>query len=103
MTRINKITLITEQTTTDSIGQIVTTESTVEYIGEVRSVTQNEYMTGRQSGLSPAYVFRVSVFGYSGQKILEYDGARYSIYRTYEADDNYIELYTEAMLGVTNG
>lgn len=103
MTRINKITLITEQTTTDSIGQIVTTESTVEYIGEVRSVTQNEYMTGRQSGLSPAYVFRISVFGYSGQKILEYDGVRYSIYRTYEADDNYIELYAEAMLGVTNG
>lgn len=103
MTRINKITLITEQTTTDSIGQIVTTESTVECIGEVRSVTQNEYMTGRQSGLSPAYVFRISVFGYSGQKILEYDSVRYSIYRTYEADDNYIELYAEAMLGVTNG
>lgn len=103
MTRINKITLVTEQETTDSIGQIITTETQVEVVGEVRSVTQNEYMTGRQSGLTPAYVFRVSVFGYSGQNILIYDNVRYSIYRSYEADDNYIELYTEAQLGVTNG
>lgn len=103
MTRINKITLVSCQETTDSIGQIIETESTVDLIGEVRSVSRQEYMSGRQSGLSPSYVFRVSMFGYAGQKILIYDGVRYSIYRTYEADDNYVELYTEAQLGVTNG
>lgn len=102
MTRINKLKLITEATTTDAIGQPTTTETSVEIIGEVRSATQSEYMTGRQSGLAPSYVFRVSMFIYSGQKIVEYNGARYSVYRTYEADDNYIELYTEAELGVTN-
>lgn len=102
MTRINKITLITEQTTTDEIGQPTTTEQSVELIGEVRSCSQQEFMSGRQSGLTPSYVFRITSFGYSGQKIIVYNGARYSVYRTYEADDNYVELYTEAELGVTN-
>ena len=40
------------------------------------------------------------MFGYAGQKILVYDGKRYSIYRTYETDDNYIEIYAEAEVGV---
>ena len=103
MTRINKITLVSYQETTDAIGQIIETETTVDIVGEVRSVSRQEYMNGRQNGLTPSYVFRVSSFGYAGQKTLIYDGIRYSIYRTYETDDNYIELYTEAQLGVTNG
>ncbi len=103
MTRINKITLISEQESTDDIGQITTTESTTELIGEVRSVSRTEFMQGKQDGLSPSFVFRVSEFGYHGQKLLEYDGVRYSIYRTYSADDNYIELYAEAEIGATNG
>ena len=102
MTRINVVTLISEQNGTDSIGQVTTTETTSKLIAEVRSVSQSEYMNGKQSGLTPSYVFRVSMFGYAGQKILLYKGARYSVYRTYEADDNYVELYTECELGVTN-
>lgn len=102
MTRINKITLISEAATTDAIGQVTTTETTTDIIGEVRSVSRTEFMTGKQSGLTPSYVFRVSMFGYAGQKILKYNGARYNVYRTYEADDNYVELYTAAELGVTN-
>ncbi len=99
MTRLNKITLITQQITTDEIGQQVKTESTYDVIAEVRSCTQSEYMNARQNGLTPVYNFRVSVFGYSGQKVLQFDGKRYSIYRTYEADDNTIELYTEYETG----
>lgn len=102
MTRINKIKLIAETVTTDAIGQPTTTETAVELICEVRNCSQSEYMTGRQSGLMPSYVFRLSIFAYTGQKVIEYNGARYSVYRTYEADDNYVELYTEAELGVTN-
>lgn len=100
MTKIGKITLISETFTTDSIGQVVSTESTSTAIVEVRSVSRTEFMEGKQDGLSPSYVFRVSIFGYSGQKILSYNGERYSIYRTYETDDNYIELYCELKVGV---
>lgn len=99
MTRINKIALITETTTTDAIGQPVASESKTELIAEVQNVSQSEFMQGKQDGLSPAFVFHVSVFGYSGQKILEYNGDRYSIYRTYQADENHIELYAEQEVG----
>lgn len=102
MTRINKLELITETISRDSIGQITTTESTAELIAEVRSVSQSEYMNGKQSGISPAYVFRVSLFGYSGQTIVKYNDVKYSVYRTYETDDNYVELYAEKAIGVTD-
>lgn len=101
MTKIGKITLITETQTQDTIGQIVTSESTVDVIGEVKSVTQSEYMSGRQDGLSPAFVFLVSIFAYSGQTIVSYKGERFSVYRTYEADENTIELYCEREVGST--
>ena len=103
MTKIGKITLIKETQTTDTIGQLVTTESTKEVIAEVKSVSQNEFMQGRQGGLTPEYVFHVSSFIYSGEKILSYEGKRYSVYRTFEADENYIELYTEQEVGSTGG
>ena len=102
MTRINKLTLVTDVLSTDSIGQVTKTSSTTELIAEVRSVSQSEYMNGKQSGLSPAYVFRVSMFGYAGQEAVIYGGVKYSVYRTYETDDNYVELYTEKALGVTD-
>ena len=99
MTRINKIALITETITTDTIGQPVASESKTELVAEIQNVSQSEFMQGKQDGISPAYVFRVSVFAYSGQKILTYSGERYSIYRTYQADENYIELYAELEVG----
>lgn len=102
MTRINKLALVSEVVNTDSIGQATTTTTTTDIIAEVRSVSQSEYMNGKQSGLSPAYVFRVSAFGYSGQKVVTYGGVNYSVYRTYETDDNYVELYVEKALGVTD-
>lgn len=101
MTKIGKITLIKETESTDSIGQIVRTESTTDVIAEVGSVTQSEYMSGRQDGLSPAYVFIVSIFAYAGQTIVTYKGERFSIYRTYEEDENTIELYCEREVGST--
>lgn len=102
MTKIGKVSLITETQTQDSIGQVTTSEATTDVIAEVKSITQSEFMQGKQGGLSPAYVFEVSVFAYSGQKIVVYNGNRYSVYRTYEADENTIELYCEYEVG-TNG
>lgn len=103
MTKVDKITLITEVINTDAIGQITTTETTSDLIAEVRSVSRSEFMEGSQTGLAPSFVFRVSMFGYTSQKILVYQGVRYSIYRTYETDDNYVELYCEREVGVSDG
>lgn len=103
MTRINKLTLISDSYNgqTDDIGQPEASTASVDIIAEVREVTQSEFMQGKQDGLSPAFVFRVSSFIYSGQTIIEYLGDRYSIYRTYQPDENYIELYAEREVGAT--
>lgn len=103
MTRINKLTLISDTYSgqTDDIGQPEASPASVDIIAEVREVTQSEFMKGKQDGLSPAYVFRVSSFIYSGQTIVEYLGERFSIYRTYHPDENYIELYVEREVGAT--
>lgn len=107
MTKVGKISLVTEVITTNAIGQPISTETTSDIVAEVRSVTRSEFMEGSQNGLSPAYVFRISVFGYSNQRILSYNGTRYAIYRVYEADENYVELYAERQIGpsqaVSNG
>ena len=101
MTKVNEISLLTETTTTDSIGNPTTSTTEVKLIAEVRSISQSEFMNARQTGITPSYTFRISTFGYAGQKLLKYNGQIYSVYRTYEPDDNYIELYTEVKAGVT--
>lgn len=99
MTLINKLTLISQTVTQDDIGQAVITESSKELICEVRSVSQSEYMQGRQAGLDPAYVFRISAFGYNGEKVVKFKGEKLVIERTYQTDENYIELHVGREVG----
>ncbi len=100
MTKINKIKLISQTSDQDEIGQITPKETSKEIIAEVVNVSRTEFMEGSQNGLSPAFSFRISSFGYSGEKTVEYLGARYEVYRVYEADQNYIELYCQFAVGV---
>ena len=102
MTLIRKLTLIAKTYSTDSIGQPTVAESTRDVICELRSVSGTEYSQAKQNGISPQYIFIVSMFDYKGEDTAQFDGKKYSIYRTYIADDNTIELYAEAQTGVTN-
>lgn len=104
MTLYRKIKLISAgATTTDSIGQEnATGEIERELLVEVQSVNSSEFFSGQQGGLAPEYRFRINSFGYKGERICEYNGKIYSIYKTYESDNNYIELYVEEERGTTN-
>ena len=68
----------------------------------VASVTANEFFEGGRNGLNPQ--FRMTMFNgdYNGERILEYSGSRYAIYRTYLARNDQLELYVERQ-GGTNG
>ena len=103
MTLYRKIKLISRTDNgTDSIGQPIVTETAREILVEYQSVTSNEFFIGKQSGLSPSFRFRVDRFGYKGERIIEFNGTRYTIYKTYEADNNFVDLYAEEELGETN-
>lgn len=103
MTLFRKIKLISETVTgVDSIGQSIVTETSREVLVEVQSVNASEFFAGQQGGLAPEFRFRVDRFGYKDEKICEYGGKRYSIYKTYKSDNNYIDLYAEEERGTTN-
>lgn len=90
--------LISQNITTDQYGREVVTESTRQVFCEVSSITQSEFYAAANAELQPEFRFSVFFGDYEGESIVEYQGARYAIYRTYRADD-YMELYAERKAG----
>lgn len=102
MTKVRAVKLIKQAEALDELNQPTQIETTREIVAELRSISRAEYFQGRQGGLVPDLSFLLSVFDYDGEKLIEYDGKRYAVYRTYETDDNNIELYAQVEGGVTN-
>lgn len=102
MDRSNVITLIAETTSQDQYGVWRTTETERTVFCSVDSVTANEFFEGGRNGLNPEY--RMTMFNgdYDGERVLEYNGNRYAIYRTYLRTTDTLELYVERK-GGTNG
>ena len=66
----------------------------------VINVTQSEFNIAGQQDIKTEYVFYVSVFDYSGQKSIKYNGALFSVYRRYVREiDELVELYAERRSG----
>lgn len=83
-------------TTKDDLGQIEVSEDfTRQVFCEKKSISQNEFFQAGQNGFKPNCVLIVYTLDYQeGQKV-QYNNKIYSIYRTYERDDERIELYCE--------
>lgn len=95
------ITLINQTFAQDEIGVEIATETKTPVWAHLRSATRAEFFSAGQSGLQPSLVAITPIANYAGQKIAEWRGKRYFIYRTYFAtgsDD--IELYLEEKVGV---
>lgn len=86
----------------DKYGVPKPVNEAVEVFCERQSVTRSEFFNAGRNGLNPEYVFTVFKGDYEGETVLEYDGKTYSVYRAYETDSDYIELYVERK-GGTNG
>jgi SPP1 family predicted phage head-tail adaptor len=97
------ITLVAETVTgVDSNGNEIVETSTNEVFCRVRNVTRSEFYTAATANLHPEFVFILSDFtDYSGQKLVEYRGVKYSVIRTYQNTDNLneIELTVERKIG----
>lgn len=102
MDRSDVITLIAETKTQDEYGVLRASETTRPVFCNVASVTGAEFFEGGRNGLNPQ--FRMTMFNgdYEGERTLEYNGARYAIYRTYLTRNDQLELYVERQ-GGTNG
>ena len=92
------IKLIKQAITTDKYQREVATETSTDVFCEVYSITQTEFYAAANTELNPEYRFNVFFGDYNGESIVEYQGTRYSVYRTYRNGD-YMELYVERKIG----
>lgn len=100
MDRSNVINLISEVHTQDAIGQFISTEQSRQVYCDVRSITRAEWFDAGRNGMQPTFIFTMFAPDYQDEKIVEFEGKRYGIYRTYLARNEQIELYAEAKGGV---
>ena len=92
--------LIGKTITMNARKQEVETDTRTEIMALYESVSQSEFYKGGEAGLKPEFRLTTAIIDYSGEKEVELDGKRYDIYRTYEVDKDYIELYCERKGGV---
>lgn len=78
------ITLISKTSQKDDYGRTVPTETTREVFAQIDSVSRAEFFAAGQNGLNPEYRFTVFSGEYTGEREADYNGVRYSIYRTYQ-------------------
>lgn len=91
--------LISRTYTKDDCSNLVPTEAKREVICDERSLSSSEFHNAKRDGLSPEIELITAKVNYGGEKIVEYKGIRYAIYRTYVRGDS-IELYLEAKAGI---
>lgn len=99
MDRSSVITLVSETFIKDETGVQIPTETETEAFCNVQSVSLQEWSEGGRLGLNPELRFTMFGYDYNGQKIIEYDGVRYSVYRVYYGKNDTIDLYCERRTG----
>lgn len=104
MDRSDVINLITETQVQSPDYTWTSTETSSEVFCDVRSITRTEWFEAGRSGIEhPAFIFIMDRNEYEGQKIVEYNGQRYGVYRTYASKNEDLELYVEAKGGLHDG
>lgn len=93
--------LIKETYVQNEIMEQIPTETETEVFAEINSVTRSEWAEAGRAGLNPSAMIRTPRVNYSGEKIVEWEGVRYGVYRTYAPpDSDFIEIYLEEKVGI---
>jgi len=91
--------LVTTSYRQDDFGVLQPVETLRKIYCQVTNVSATEWFEGGRNGLNPE--LRLTMFSgdYSNEKVVEYDGQRYTVYRTYKARNDTVELYCERREG----
>lgn len=103
MDRSEVVTLVAVTQTQDAYGVWRATETKRDVFCNVGSVTRAEFFDAGRSGLNPEYRITMFFGDYNGERTVIYNGKAYSVYRTYHAKTDDIEIYVEKKGGVNNG
>ena len=93
-------TLIVQTATEDSEGFKSFSEQSKEVWCSIESITQHEFFEAGRDDIRAEYKVTLNVDDYDGQRIVEIDGSRYAVYRTYRPGADDIELYLEDKAGL---
>jgi len=86
--------------TRDGSGnQVVSYESST-ISATKKPIAMSEFYAAAQSGIRPELKLIVHPFEFDGQELVEYDGTRYSLIRTYQTSYDEMEIYLERKVGV---
>ena len=99
MDRSTPIYLVSVTREQNAIGEWIATETIRKVYANVSSVSASEYFNASQIGLNPEVRFTMFAPDYNGELIVEYMGARYSVYRIYRATTDKMELYAQREAG----
>ena len=76
----------------NQIGDPINTVEEIKRIAEIRSIGQKEAYQASARGLKLEFMAIIWKFEYDNEEVLKYKGKEYRIQRTYERDDERIEL-----------
>lgn len=86
----------------DDIGNPVYTETATEVWADVKSPSRAEAAAAGAMGLKASAVVTVHATDYSGQTVVEIDGDRLAVYRTFKKAED-VELYVTEKRGEADG
>ena len=83
----------------DDLGQAILAEKSYMVFCSKLSITRAEFNSAGSAGHKPDMMLIVDADSYDYEKYLEYQGKKYSIYKTFGRKDGFIELYCELKQG----
>lgn len=90
------LTLICLTIGTDEYGNVTgAEEKRTDVLCAPLSVTRTEFYSAAQAGLNPTNVFEINGFEYGGESLIEFEGVKYSVIRSYQTDYETVQLTCE--------
>lgn len=95
----HELILVDETIIEDEIGNQIPVETRTTVLCSLKSVGRSEFYDAAASGLKPEMVFVIHGYEYNNQQRVEFEGVKYRVIRTYQADFEEMELVCERVIG----
>jgi hypothetical protein len=91
--------LLTITTTKDDLNQFIRSEKSTLIFCSRLSITRSEFNSSGMLGHKPNMMLIVDSDSYDQEKLVEYQKITYNIYKSFQRQDGFTELYCEVKQG----